>query len=101
MIFPIILLAAVHFSSACLEYDTAYVGEPKGSNGVGRANDVETAEDCQIACQEHHHCEFCVSNSPEWRAKQNTFYFKSHDEGRKEGARAAGRVSGPKVGQKL
>lgn len=96
MIFPILLLAAVHFSNACIEDDTAYLGDPRGSNGVGRATGVKSAEDCQVACQEHDGCEFWVWNSPQWRSKQNTCYFKSNDGGRKEGQE--GRFSGPKVG---
>ena len=99
MRFSVILsLAIVHFVNACIEYDTAYVGSPMGSNGIGRMDGVETEYECQSACQATPRCQFWVWNSPQWRARQKVCYFKSNDEGKREGGRAAtGRISGPKV----
>jgi len=97
MLLPtVILLAAVHLSDSCFEMDTGYWGEPRGSNGVGRKADVDSALDCQVACQaEWPTCQFWTWNSPNWRSRQGTCYFKSSMEGRVQGTKQKGRVSGP------
>ena len=98
MLLWLTLLIAVRFTTACLEYDVAYQGNPMGSNGVGRKAGVENEYDCMKACQDEPKCNFWVWNSPQWRAGQGLCYFKSNNEGRTEKGLQMGRISGPKVG---
>merc|ERR1712012_1189905 len=92
----VVLCAVAHVSLACFEFNTGYLGSPRGSNGVGRVEDIPTAYECQVACQNEPACEFWTWNSPDWRARQGICYFKSNKGGSVRGRRQAGRVSGPK-----
>ena len=96
----VVLCAVAHVSLACFEFNTGYLGSPRGSNGVGRVEDIPTAYECQVACQNEPACEFWTWNSPDWRARQGICYFKSNKGGTVSGRRQAGRVSGPKVNHK-
>ena len=96
----VVLCAVAHVSLACFEFNTGYLGSPRGSNGVGRVEDIPTAYECQVACQNEPACEFWTWNSPDWRARQGICYFKSNKGGSVRGRRQAGRVSGPKVKHK-
>ena len=93
----LVLLAVVQVSLACFEFDTGYLGKPRGANGVGRVDGIATAYECQVACQNEQEGEFFVWNSPDWRSRQGRCYFKKNDNGRVQGPRQAGRISGPKV----
>lgn len=96
MFLPVaILLAAVRLSDACFEMDTGYLGDPRGSNGVGRKQDIASAFECQKACQAKSNCEYWTWNGPDWRSKNGVCYFKSSTEGRLQGPNQAGRISGP------
>jgi len=92
----IVLVAAMHLSDACFEVDTGYLGRPRGSNGVGRVTGITTPFECQVACQndESGECQFWTWNSPDWRSKQGTCFFKDSASGRVQGTRQAGRISG-------
>merc|ERR1712018_649040 len=92
----VVLFALIQVSLACFEQDTGYLGAPRGSNGVGRVDGIPTAYECQVACQNEPDCEFFVWNSPDWRSRQGRCYFKKNDNGRVQGPRQAGRISGPK-----
>merc|ERR1712018_768776 len=74
----VVLCAVAHVSLACFEFNTGYLGSPRGSNGVGRVEDIPTAYECQVACQNEPACEFWTWNSPDWRARQGICYFKSN-----------------------
>jgi len=91
----VILLAAVRLSDACFEFDTGYLGQPRGSNGVGKQFDVASAFDCQKACQDDGTCQYWTWNGPDWRNRNGVCWFKNSMEGRVQGTRQAGRVSGP------
>ena len=90
----VILLAVVQVSLACFDVGTAYLGRPRGANGVGRVANIPTAYECQVACQNEPECEFFVWNSPDWRSRQGMCYFKKNDGGSRQ---QAGRISGPKA----
>ena len=95
------LFAAIHVSMACFLPDTGYLGEPRGANGVGKVEGIPTAYECQLACQNEPNCEFWVWNSPNWRARHFTCYFKRDDSGMQQGPMGRpsqmGRIAGPKV----
>merc|ERR1711997_1327781 len=79
--------------NTCFEFDTGYLGQPRGSNGVGRAYDIASAFECQVACHEDDLCEYWTWNSPQWFNRHETCWFKNSMDGRTEGQ--TGRVSGP------
>jgi len=100
MLKSVALFAIIHASMACFFPDTGYLGEPRGANGVGKVEDIPTAYECQLACQNEPNCEFWVWNSPDWRARHFTCYFKRDDSGMQQGPMGRpnqmGRIAGPK-----
>ena len=97
LLLTIALVASLQLSDACFEMDTGYLGSPRGSNGVGRVTDITSPYECQVACQNDESCEFWTWNSPDWRSRQGTCFFKDDTSGRVQGQSHAGRVSGPAV----
>jgi hypothetical protein len=104
MLLPVaILLAAVRISDACFEMDTGYLGDPQGSNGVGRQLDVASAFECQKACQGEvtGTCQYWMWNGPDWKNRNGVCWFKNSMDGRVQGTRQSGRISGPAVNKEL
>ena len=78
--------------SNLFEQDVA-VGRGRG-NGVGRVNNIQSAEDCQAECQKVELCQFFIWNSPSARRKKLSCWLKKNNHNRKEND--VGRISGPR-----
>ena len=68
------------------------VGRGRG-NGVGRVNNIQSANDCQAECQKVPECKFFIWNSPSAPKQKLSCWLKKNDTKKK---RMRGRISGPR-----
>ena len=71
------------------------VGRGRG-NGVGRVNNIQSAEDCQEECRKVPLCQFFIWNSPSARKQKLACWLKKNNKNRRENNKDVGRISGPR-----